>query len=56
MILPSPPQPRGAEERAAPQRAQVLDEEEEEEEVEGSCVFRFFQLLFVVFVESGRMR
>ena len=32
MILPSPPQPRGAEESAAPQRAQVFAEEE----VEGS--------------------
>ena len=36
MIRPSPPQPRGAEERATPQRAQVVEFAEEEEEVEGS--------------------
>ena len=44
-IRPSPPQPRGAAERATPQRAQVFaDGEEEEEEVERSCgfVFLFF--------------
>ena len=45
-IRPSPPQPRGAAERATPQRAQVLAVEEggggEEEEVEGSWFSFFF--------------
>lgn len=48
-MRPSPPQPHGAEERATPQRAQVVVDESEEEgdEVEGSC-FRCLLIFFVV--------